>query len=121
MNVRYVLIERLHEVQHFERRILRSPVVRDTDAAGIHEAFGASLEAAQLGQRWTTAGVNQRVLFVRVSCEPILAGAGRIDELEFDSGPDVRNISIKPAFERKSRRRAAAFPWFAFVGAAGWT
>ena len=59
--------------------------------------------------------MQQRVFFIRITRDAILAAARRIDEFDFDSGSNTGNVAIKPVLERISRGRTAAFVRLALV------
>jgi hypothetical protein len=107
-------------LQARERAVLFTRVVGHADAADIRDALGSCRtgpfplpSSARLRAR-----AAKRVLLIRIAGDAILTAAGRIDELDFDSGTYAGKVSIEPTLERISRSRTAAFIRFAIVMAA---
>src|ERR1043165_8423429 len=62
--------------------------------------------------------IEQRILFGRVHGHAVLAGHGRIDELDDNVAAHALDVAVAPLFARERRRRAAAFLGRPFVAAA---
>src|SRR5207237_5891337 len=92
---------------------------RVAEGAAVGNAVGLVREAQLLHQGEAGArDVEHGVLLVGRAGDAVLAGAGRIDELDLDAGADAGQVAVEPDFEGVGRRVAAALVGGALVRAA---
>ena len=64
-------------------------------------------------------GVEQGVLLIWATCNPVLSRPTRVDKLDLDVRADSFKVPVPPDLERIGRRRPSSFPDWAIVAATG--